>query len=95
MDWFAKAVKRELEKKGFKVVESGHYAFDFITTNPKGKQAGVKCQPHGHVYAPKKRELLNLGNKLGVSVVYVASESYSDTSAHVVKLTALHKKKGV
>ena len=95
MDWFARAVKQELERKRFKVAESGHYAFNFISTNPKGKKVAVKCQPHGHVYAPQKKELLNLGNQLGVSAVYVASESYSDTSAHVVKLTELHKNKEV
>lgn len=89
MDWFARAVKQELGRKGFKVAEAGHFAFDFISTNPKGKQVGIKCQPHGHVYAPQKKELLNIGKKLGINTVYIASEAYSDTSAHRVKLTKL------
>ena len=89
MDWFARAVKLELERRGFKVAEAGHYAFNFITTNPKGKKAAVKCQPHGHVYVPQRKELLNLSHRLGVNTVYIASEAYSDASAHIVKLTKL------
>lgn len=89
MDRFIKAVKRNLERRGFRVTESDNYAFDFISTTPKGEKVAVKCKPHGHVYAPQKRELLNIGIGLGLHSIYIASEAYSDSSMHVVKLTKL------
>lgn len=87
MDWFAKAVKRELERKGFRVDEAGYFAFDFLITNPKGKKAAVKCQAHGHIYAPQKKELLNISRRLGLYLVYIASEKYvTDSGVHDVKI---------
>lgn len=82
MDWFARAVKRELEKRGFKVTESDNFAFNFIATNQKGEKIGVKCQPHGHVYAPQKKELLSFGIPM-----YVASAKYvTDPKIHDIKI---------
>ena len=82
MDWFAKTVKKELERRGFKVTESENYTFEFIATDPKGREIGVKCKPHGHVYAPMRRELLSFGLP-----VYVASEKYvTDSNTHHIKI---------
>ena len=94
MDWFAQTVKRNLEKRGFQVTKSDNYTFDFIATNRKGKKVAVKCQAHGHVYTPQKKELHSLSHRLGLDSVYVASEKYvTDPWVHEVKLTKLVQNK--
>jgi len=82
MDWFQKAVKRKLERRGHRVRESDNFAFNFISTNPKGEKVGTKCQPHGHLNTPQRRKLLSFGIPM-----YVASAKYvSDPRQHDVKI---------
>ena len=82
MEWFAKSVKLELERRGFTVFKSENYAFDFIAINPKGKKMGVKCQAHGHLNKPERKKLLSLG-----ILMYVASEKYvTDSRMHKIKI---------
>ena len=82
MDRFVKAVKRKLERGGSRVTESDNFAFDFISTNPKGKKIGVKCQAHGHLNKPQKKKLLSFGIPM-----YVASAKYvTDPKTHGIKM---------
>lgn len=81
-NWFAGSVKRELKGWGYTVVKSENFAFNFIATNKKGEKIGVKCQAHGHIYAPQKKELLSFGIRM-----YVASEKYvTDSRVHKIKM---------
>lgn len=87
MDWFAKAVKRKLERRGFRVTESDNYAFEFTYTNLKGEQVGVKCQAHGHLNKPQKKKLLSFGIPM-----YVASAKYvTDPKTHDIKIEEVIK----
>lgn len=90
MSWFAKVVRRKLERRGLRVVESGDFTFEFISTNLKGKKMGVKCKPHGHIYKHEKKRLLNSCHRLGLDGVYVASEKYvADLGVHEIKIKIL------
>lgn len=89
MDWFKKSVRRELEKRGFKVEEQISSLFAFISENKHGKRAGVYCKPHGHIYKQERLRLLSRCCRTGLDTVYIASEAYSDTTTHAVKLTEL------
>lgn len=95
MNWFSKAVKKELERRNLKVVEMEHSKFNFISESTHGKKGGIYCKPHCHINIPEKKKLLNLGHKLGLDSVYIASEAYSDTNAHVVKVIELKSSKVV
>ena len=89
MNWFAKVVKTELQRRNLKVIEMEHSAFNFVSENIHGKTAGVYCKAHSHVNIPTKKKLLNLANRLGLDSVYVASEAYSDLRSHMVKVVEL------
>lgn len=87
MNWFSKEVKRKLERQGYRVMGSDNFTFDFVSINQKGKKVGIKCKPHGHVYAPERRELLKLSHSLCLDSVYVASAKYvSDPKTHDIKI---------
>ena len=89
MNWFAKVVKTELERRNWKVTEMGHSTFKFSSENVNGKIAGIYCKSHGHINTPMKRKLFNLAHRLGFDSVYVASEAYSDLKRHVVKIVEI------
>lgn len=87
MNWFLKAVKRELERRNFKVsVVKERSDIKFVTVNNKGKKGGIYCKAHGHIISPERRKLHSLCHKMGLDSVYIASEAYSEEATHKVKV---------
>ena len=92
MNRFIKATKTELERRNLKVIEMEHSLFKFASENVHGKTAGIYCKPHTHVNIPMKKKLVDLAHRLGFDSVYIASETFSDLSRHMVKIAELEDK---
>ena len=89
MNWFMRLTKTELQRRNLKVIEMKHSVFNFYSENAKGKTAGIYCKPHGHVNSPLKKKLVDLAGRLSLDSVYIASEAYSDSREHKVKVMEL------
>ena len=79
---FKKRVIRKLERQGYRVHpiwnDNQRSPIDLISVNPKGKVAGVKCKPHGHITKTERDELLWYDMQ-----IFVASEKYEGGSSEV------------
>lgn len=87
MKEFKFRVANKLEREGYRVHhiwnDNQRCPFDLISVNPKGKVAGVKCKPHGHLTKEEKGELLWYDMQM-----FVASEKWEGGSdkVHGIKL---------
>ena len=85
---FKNNVIRKLQQEGFTVTPAKrHCGYELISTNPIGKEAGVRLKPHGHITRPERIKLLS--RKMPI---YIASEEYSgDPNIHKIKVVRLAK----
>lgn len=79
---FKYRVLRKLEREGYKLHpiynDNQRCPFDSISYNQKGKAAGIKCKPHGHLTKEERKELLWYDMPL-----FIASEKYEGGSSQV------------
>ena len=82
MKEFKFRVANKLEREGYRVHpiwnDNQRCPFDLVSVNPKGKVAGVKCKPHGHLTNEEKKELLWYDMQM-----FVASEKWEGGSDDV------------
>ena len=82
MKEFKFRVVNKLEREGYRVHpiwnDNERCPFDLISVNPKGKVAGVKCKPHGHLTKEEIQKLLWYDMQM-----FVASEKWEGSSSEV------------
>ena len=83
---FKNNVIKKLQGEGFTVTPAKRYSgFELISTNPIGKQAGIRVKAHGHITRPEREKLLS--HKMPI---YIASEKYTgDPDTHKIKVVRL------
>ena len=83
---FKNNVIKKLQGEGFTVTHAKRYCgFELISTNPIGRQAGIRVKAHGHITRPEREKLLSLKMP-----IYIASEKYTgDSDIHKIKVVRL------
>ena len=79
---FKYRVLRKLERESYRVhpiyTNNQRCPFDLISCNQKGKVAGIKCKPHGHLTKEERKALLWYDMP-----IFIASEKYEGGSSQV------------